>query len=79
MSPVTFAASRAPLLLLVTLALAACGPKGPPGGGHGGMPPAPVAVEEVKAKTIPVEFGVSGADRGLARGGSARDASPESC
>jgi membrane fusion protein (multidrug efflux system) len=56
MSPVTFAASRAPLLILVTLALAACGPKGPPGGGHGGMPPALVAVEEVKAKTIPVEF-----------------------
>jgi len=44
-----------PLSLL--LALAACGPKGP-GDGHGGggMPPALVAVEEVKARTIPVEF-----------------------
>ena len=45
-------------LLLIALAvlLVACGPKGPPGGGHGGMPPAMVAVQEVTPKTIPVEF-----------------------
>ena len=56
MSTVTSRPSRASLLILIALALAACGPKGPPGAGHGGMPPALVAVEEVKAKTIPVEF-----------------------
>ncbi len=55
MSHVTSRPSRASLLTLVALALAACGPKGPPGG-HGGMPPAVVAVQEVKAATMPVEF-----------------------
>ncbi len=56
MSNATSRPSRASLVILAALALAACGPKGPPGGGHGGMPPALVAVEEVKAKTIPVDF-----------------------
>ena len=57
MSTVTSRPSRAlPVAILATLALAACGPKGPPGGGHGGMPPALVAVQEVQPKTIAVEF-----------------------
>jgi len=34
--------------------LAGCGPKGPPHGG--GMPPAVVAVQEVRKRAIPVEF-----------------------
>jgi membrane fusion protein (multidrug efflux system) len=37
-------------------ALVACGPKGPPGGAHGGMPPALVAVQEVQPKNMPVEL-----------------------
>src|SRR5713226_4326471 len=40
--------------LFAVLALAGCGPKGGPP--HGGMPPAVVAVQEVKARTIPVEY-----------------------
>jgi membrane fusion protein (multidrug efflux system) len=57
MSNVTCRPSRALLLVFAALSLAACGPKGPPDGGHGGgMPPALVAVQEVKAQTIPVEF-----------------------
>src|SRR5512132_781844 len=36
--------------------LVACGPKGPPGGAHGGMPPALVAVQEVQPKTVAVEL-----------------------
>src|SRR5258708_6797745 len=42
MSHVTSRPSLASLLTLVALALAACGPKGPPGW-HGGMPPAAVS------------------------------------
>jgi membrane fusion protein (multidrug efflux system) len=57
MSNVISRPSRAPLFILAALALAACGPKGPPAGGPGGgMPPTLVAVEEAKARTIPVEF-----------------------
>jgi membrane fusion protein, multidrug efflux system len=38
-------------------ALAGCGPQGQPGNGQGGgMPPTLVAVQEVRARTIPVEF-----------------------
>jgi len=44
-------------LLVASLALAACGPGGgQPHGAGGGMPPAVVAVQEVKARTVPVEF-----------------------
>ena len=42
-------------LSITALLLAGCGPKGPPAG-HGGMPPALVAVQEVKPKTVAVEF-----------------------
>lgn len=48
--------SRAALLILCAAVLAACGPKGPHDGHGGGMPPAVVAVEEVKPKTVPVDF-----------------------
>lgn len=46
-----------PLAVLAVLAAlaAGCGPKGPPQGA-GGMPPALVAVQEVKLHTVPVEF-----------------------
>ena len=47
--------SSRPLLLLVPMLLAACGP---PGGGAppGGFPPAPVSVMAVAAADVPVEF-----------------------
>lgn len=48
--------SRAYVFTLIAIALAACGPKGPPGGGHGGMPPALVSVQEVKPRSVPVEL-----------------------
>ena len=46
------------LLIPFFAALAACGPKegGPGHGPGGGMPPAVVAVQEVKATTVPVEY-----------------------
>src|SRR5258708_12204599 len=47
--------SRAGSLILIAVLAAACGPKGPPGG-HGGMPPAVVAVQEVKPRTVPIEY-----------------------
>ncbi len=53
-----FSAPR-PLIALaipLSLALAACGPHGPPGGAHGGMPPALVAVQEVKPTTVPIDL-----------------------
>lgn len=43
------------LLLLFAAFAGGCGPKGPPGG-PGGFPPAVVAVQEIKPKTLPVEF-----------------------
>jgi membrane fusion protein (multidrug efflux system) len=49
-------ALRMAVAISVAAALAACGPKGPPGGGHGAMPPALVAVQEVQPKTMPVEL-----------------------
>ncbi len=52
-------ARRAPWALALaaaTLALAACGPSGPPQGGPGGFPPAPVALLEVKTQTVPIRF-----------------------
>jgi membrane fusion protein, multidrug efflux system len=56
MSTRTSRLSRAPLLVLCALVAAACGSKEHGAGGHGGMPPGVVAVEEVKLKTVPVEF-----------------------
>ena len=47
--------SRAALLLLCAVLAAACGQKGAHDG-HGGMPPAVVAVQEVQPKTVAVEF-----------------------
>ena len=44
------------LFALAVMLLVGCGPKGAPGGGPGGMPPAVVAVQEVQAKTVPVEY-----------------------
>ena len=41
--------------LIAALALTACGPKGGPPHG-GGMPPTVVAVQEVKARAVPIEF-----------------------
>jgi|RhiMetStandDraft_4_1073278.scaffolds.fasta_scaffold24505_2 membrane fusion protein, multidrug efflux system len=49
-------ALRVSAALTLAAALAACGPKGPPGGGHGGMPPALVAVQEIQPKTVAVEL-----------------------
>ena len=44
-----------PSLFIAALALTACGPKG--GAPHGGgMPPTVVAVQEVKARAVPIEF-----------------------
>ena len=43
------------LWLIAALALTACGPKGGPPHG-GGMPPTVVAVQEVKARAVPIEF-----------------------
>jgi membrane fusion protein, multidrug efflux system len=56
MSLQTSAAIRAAFALPLAAALAACGPGGPPGGGHGGMPPALVAVQEVQPRTVAVEL-----------------------
>jgi membrane fusion protein (multidrug efflux system) len=47
--------SRAGSLILIAVLATACGPKGPPGG-HGGMPPAVVAVQEVQPRTVPIEY-----------------------
>jgi membrane fusion protein (multidrug efflux system) len=45
-------------LLAAALALAGCNPGGgaPHGAGGGGMPPVVVAVQEVRARIVPVEF-----------------------
>jgi membrane fusion protein (multidrug efflux system) len=50
------AALAAAMALSMTAALTSCGGGGPPGGGHGGMPPATVAVQEVRLKTVPIEI-----------------------
>jgi membrane fusion protein (multidrug efflux system) len=57
MSIVDARPARAAFLIASLALLAACGPKGPPGGpGAGGMPPALVAVKEVKPATVAVEY-----------------------
>ena len=49
--------SRVALLVLGAALVSACGPKEQHGEGHGGaMPPALVAVQEVRPRTIPVQF-----------------------
>ncbi len=51
--------ARAAVAMSFAAALSACGPKEPPGGPGGpggGMPPSMVTVQEVKPKTIQVEF-----------------------
>lgn len=49
--------ARSSFLLIAALVAAGCGDKGQHGAaGHGGMPPAVVAVQEVKPKTVAVEF-----------------------
>jgi membrane fusion protein (multidrug efflux system) len=53
-SPVVNAA-RAGVLLVLTLALAACG-RGQHQGGFSGFPPAPVTLAEVKTVTVPLRF-----------------------
>ena len=47
---------RAAILVFLAAALGACGPAGPPAGGHGGMPPALVAIQVVQPKTVPIEI-----------------------
>src|SRR5258708_7530182 len=60
--------SRAGSLILIAVLAAACGPKGPPGG-HGGMPPAVVAVQEVKPRTGPIEYEYPAQTPGSREGG----------
>src|SRR5450631_2027564 len=48
--------ARAAFLIASLALLAACVPKGPPGGPGGGMPPALVAVKEVQPATVAVEY-----------------------
>src|SRR5687768_16530731 len=58
MPPAVTDPARIALPLIAAVLLAACGPRGGPphGGAGGGMPPTIVAVQEVKARSIPVEF-----------------------
>ena len=48
------------VLVVLAVMLVACGPKGAPGAGPGGpgggMPPSPVAIQEVKPRNLAVEF-----------------------
>jgi len=48
-------AARPVALFALSVVLASCGPHGGPPGG-GGMPPTPVAIEEVKPHTVDVQF-----------------------
>jgi membrane fusion protein (multidrug efflux system) len=48
--------ARAVAVVAAALLLAACGRGGPPQGGPGGFPPAPVSLMDVKPVTVPVRF-----------------------
>ncbi len=47
--------ARGPIFAAAAI-LAACSPGGPPAGGPGGFPPAPVALMDVKTRTVPIRF-----------------------
>ncbi|WP_269533502.1 efflux RND transporter periplasmic adaptor subunit [Chitinimonas sp. BJYL2] len=59
----TRTALRLTPVLVLTALLAACG-KGQPDGGHGGMPPAMVTYQVVKAGDVPVDFEYPGQSAG---------------
>ena len=57
MPPITCRLPRLLTFVLLAVGAAACGKQGAHNGdGHGAMPPALVAVQEARAKSIPVEF-----------------------
>ncbi len=49
-------AARPVALFAISLVIASCGPQGGHGGMGGGMPPTPVAVQEIQPHTVAVQF-----------------------